>query len=189
MPKHVAFLRAINVGGHTVKMDNLRELFEEIGFSDVATYIASGNVIFDSLSKNVKDVESKIEIHLRDSLGYDVATFIRTMSELIKIAEYMPFSGGAKDIRSGTVYVAFLGKKPTEGLKKKLLSYTSATDEFHFHGKELYWLCRTRMMESSFSGALLEKTLGMPATLRNMNTIKKIIKKFLDIKNNESLTE
>lgn len=182
MPKYAAFLRAINVGGRTVKMDHLRRLFEEIGFSNVATYIASGNVIFDSASGNAENMEVKIENHLRDSLGYDVVTFIRTMPELTKISDYNPFGKTGKDTDGGTVYVAFLGKKPGLISRDKILSFSSARDEFHFHGCELYWLCRTKMMESTFSGALLEKTLGLHATIRNMNTIRKIINKFLEKK-------
>ena len=69
MPKYVAFLRAINVGGHTVKMDQLRRLFEALGFSDVQTFIASGNVIFDSKSKSTKALEKKIEKYLQDCTG------------------------------------------------------------------------------------------------------------------------
>src|SRR6185369_8391120 len=63
MPKYVAFLRAINVGGHVVKMDQLRALFEALGFANVETFIASGNVIFDSKSKNVAALERKIDRH------------------------------------------------------------------------------------------------------------------------------
>ena len=69
MPRYVAFLRAINVGGHTVKMEDLRRLFETMGFANVETFIASGNVIFESKSKNTQAMERKIENHLRESLG------------------------------------------------------------------------------------------------------------------------
>ena len=47
MPRYITFLRAINVGGHTVKMDRLREIFESLGFANVETFIASGNVVFE----------------------------------------------------------------------------------------------------------------------------------------------
>src|SRR6185503_16055156 len=70
MPKYIAFLKAINVGGHIVKMDYLRQLFEEMGFSNVKTFIASGNVIFDSASKSGKTMEKKIEEFLHSRLGY-----------------------------------------------------------------------------------------------------------------------
>src|ERR1700694_4608695 len=97
MPKYVAFLRAINVGGHTVKMDHLRNLFEAMGFSNVETFIASGNVIFDSKSRSTKTLEIKIERSLETNLGYKVATFIRSISELVAVARYKPFHDSDAD--------------------------------------------------------------------------------------------
>ncbi len=78
MSRCIAFLRAINVGGHTVKMDDLRRLFESLGFTRGETFIASGNVVFETTSKNTTALERKIEKKLRDALGYEVATFIMT---------------------------------------------------------------------------------------------------------------
>src|SRR4030095_12804333 len=82
MPRYVAFLRAINVGGHIVKMDQLRKLFTQLGFTDVETFIASGNVLFTSPSKSGAALEAKIEKHLKAALGYEVATFVRTATEV-----------------------------------------------------------------------------------------------------------
>ena len=65
MTRYVAFLRAINVGGRRVKMHHLRELFESLGFSNVETFIASGNVIFDSPAEDTRKLEQRIEDHLR----------------------------------------------------------------------------------------------------------------------------
>ena len=76
MPKFIAFLRAINVGNHTVTMDQLRRLFEELGFTNVETFIASGNVIFDAKAKTVSSLEAKIEKHLEKVLGYEVSTMV-----------------------------------------------------------------------------------------------------------------
>ena len=78
MAKYIAFLRAINVGGRTIKMDHLRTLFAQMGFADVATFIASGNVIFDSPETDTVVLERTIEDGLQDMLGYRVDTFIRT---------------------------------------------------------------------------------------------------------------
>ena len=73
-------------------MDHLRRLFEALGFTNVETFIASGNVIFDSTSKSTKGLERKIEDYLHQTLGYEVATFIRTTSEVAAIAQYKPFA-------------------------------------------------------------------------------------------------
>ena len=178
MPKYIAFLRAINVGGHTVKMDYLRSLFEGVGLANVETFIASGNVIFDSKSSNTMSLENKIEKHLRKILGYEVRTFIRSSSELAEVADYEPFSKAELNAAGNSLYVGFLAGNPGNDAKKKVLSLSGATNDFAVYGRELYWLIRTSFSESAVSGALLEKTLGMPATFRNMNTVKRIAAKY-----------
>lgn len=178
MPKYVAFLRAINVGGHTVKMDHLRSLFEAIGFANVETFIASGNVIFDSRTRNTSALERRIEKHLRDALGYEVSTFVREMSEVAAVANSKPFSNAELDGTGTILYIGFVANIPDNEVKQKLLSFSGEIDEFHVDGREVYWLCRKKFSESEFSGALLERTLGMRATLRNLNTVKKIAAKY-----------
>ncbi|HUE83720.1 MAG TPA: DUF1697 domain-containing protein [Pyrinomonadaceae bacterium] len=178
MPRYIAFLRAINVGGHTVRMDHLRRLFEALGFTNVETFIASGNVIFDSQARSATALEGKIEAHLEAQLGYKVATFIRSPAELAAIGNYKPFDSSALESKGNTLYIAFLPDKPPNEGKKKLSSFISDVDELHVAGREVYWLCRTTFRESNFSGAQLEKTLGMPATLRNANTVRKLAAKY-----------
>lgn len=178
MPKWVAFLRAINVGGHTIKMDYLRRLFEALGFSNVKTFISSGNVIFDSTSKSTKALERKIEYHLQETLGYEVSTFIRSTYELANIANYKPFAASELNAEGNALYIAFVADVPSDESKQKLLSFTTEDDDFHVKGREVYWLCRKKMSESEFSGALLEKVLGMQATLRNSTTVKRIASKY-----------
>src|SRR5262245_43574496 len=108
MPKYVAFLRAINVGGHVVKMDHLRSLFEALKFSNVETFIASGNVIFDSKTTDTKALESKIEKHLKQQLGYEVITFLRSLPELKAISAYKAFHDKELSNETNTLYVGFL---------------------------------------------------------------------------------
>jgi uncharacterized protein (DUF1697 family) len=174
MPKYIAFLRAINVGGHTVKMDALRRLFEALGFSGVETFIASGNVIFESTAPNPRALEKKIEGQLQEALGYAVATFLRTPAELRAVAGYRPFKDSELKAEGNVLYIAFVAGPPGEEATRKLQTFTTPVDEFHVHGREVYWLCHKKIGESRFSGALLEKTLGMPATMRNVTTVKKI---------------
>ena len=174
----VAFLRAINVGGHNVKMDRLRELFEALGHSNVETFIASGNVVFDSPARNTQMLEKEIEDHLRESLGYEVATFIRSAPELRDIVSYRPFEASELDREGSSLYIAFLHTPPGGEAREKLSAFRTEIDDFHVHGREVYWLCRTKMSESAFSGALLEKTVRMPATMRNATTIKRLAAKY-----------
>ncbi|MDB6124360.1 MAG: uncharacterized protein JWQ71_3353 [Pedosphaera sp.] len=174
MTRFIAFLRSINVGGRNVKMDELRRLFESLGFSNVETFIASGNVIFESTARNAKTLEKKIEVKLQEALGYSVAVFVRSADELADIANYQPFKGAGAD---AGLYIAFLPEPPEKAIREKLLSFKSKTDEFHFHNRELYWLCHTRFSDSTFSGPLLEKILGVKATIRNSTTVRKIAAK------------
>ena len=177
MPRYIAFLRAINVGGHTVKMDVLRQHFEALGFANVETFIASGNVVFETSAKNTRTLGKKIEQQLHAALGYEVATFIRTDAELAAIAQYQPFSSSALKTAQA-LNVAFLAEALDAASQNKLLALKTGIDDFHVHGCEVYWLCRTKQSESTFSNVVLEKTIGRAATLRGINTIQKLAVKY-----------
>lgn len=177
--RYVALLRAINVGGHTVTMAQLRALFEELGFANVSTYIASGNVIFESAEAADEALEAQIERHLQQALGYEVTTFVRSVAELAAIAAYAPFPPTDQPVHG--LYVSFLKAPLSAVAAERLLALNSDTDEFHVHGREYYWLCRTRLSDSPlFSSTLLPKTVGVPATQRNITTVKKLAAKYGD---------
>jgi uncharacterized protein (DUF1697 family) len=178
MPRYVAFLRAINVGAHIVKMERLCALFEELGFANVETFIASGNVIFESRAKSALALERKIEAHLLEALGYEVMTVVRTDNEVAAIAAHRPFPEAETAAEGAAVYIAFLAAPPNPEAAATLLAHRGAVDEFKIQGREIYWLCRTRFSESAFSGARLEKMLGARTTVRNSSTIRKIAAKY-----------
>ena len=178
MTTYAAFLRAINVGGHVVKMDRLRQLVESLGHARVETVIASGNVIFESAARDRRRLESAIALRLERELGYEVATFVRSAAELEAIAAYRAFPESGIDLPGPAVYVGFLAEAPPPPLRKAVESLASAVDAFHFHGRELYWLCRARRSsDSEFSGARLEKILKAPATLRNLTTVARMVER------------
>jgi uncharacterized protein (DUF1697 family) len=178
VPRYITLLRAINVGGnHTVKMESLRQLFESLGFSKVATFIASGNVVFETTTKNIKSLEKRIEKRLQEALGYEVAAFIRTEAELAKIADYKPFPQSRIDAAT-EFNIIFLADTVDEKSKQKVRALRTDTDEFRVHGREIYWLRRQRQSGSTFSTVPLEKTLGRPFTIRGTTTIKRMVLKF-----------
>ena len=177
MKKLIAFLRAINVGGRTVKMDRLREIFETMGFSNVETFIASGNVIFETKAKDVGKLEKTIEKELKEKLGFEVVTFIRSDSELAGIADYKPYSKSKIDSATA-LNVVFLSEPLDAKSKRLVMALKTDIDDFHVHGREVYWLCLKKQSESKFSNNLLEKTLGMKSTMRGMNTVMKMAKKY-----------
>ena len=177
MPRYFAFLRAINVGGHVVKMDRLREIFEQLGFCGVETFIASGNVVFESTSKNARALEKKAETGLREGLGYEVATFIRTEAELLEIANFQPFSK-SKLAAAVTLNIVFLGETLSEEATKRTIALRTDIDELQVNGREIYWLCRKKQSESTISNTVYNKTLGMPATIRGLNTLKRMAEQY-----------
>src|SRR5262245_62250290 len=107
----VAFLRGINVGGHVVKMDALKKPFEALGFTGVETFIASGNVIFESRSAPTAALERKIEAKLEAALGYEVRTFLRSAEEVAAVARQRPFAE-ARVRKAHALYVGFLAEAP-----------------------------------------------------------------------------
>jgi uncharacterized protein (DUF1697 family) len=177
MPRLIAFLRAINVGGHTVTMAELRRLFEAMGLKDVETFIASGNVIFAAPRGDAAVLQRKIEAHLHKSLGYEVKVFIRTVPEIAAIAQYKPFKE-AQLRTAQALNVAFLAAPLDAGATKALLALRTDIDEFHVNGREVYWLCRKRQGESTFSNLRFEKALGIRSTFRGLNTVVKLSAKY-----------
>jgi uncharacterized protein (DUF1697 family) len=160
-------------------MSDLKLSFEALGFDDVETFIASGNVIFDTNESDEAKLERTIERALDADLGYPVETFVRSVAELAEIAARDPFSSrpeAAGEKRS--VYVAFLGRKPTTEAVERLTALATEDDTFTVVAREVWWLRRGGIGTSRFSGGLLEKTLGMPATLRGLPTLLKIVAKY-----------
>jgi uncharacterized protein (DUF1697 family) len=178
LTRYVAFLRAINVGGHVVKMDALRRHFESLRLKSVETFIASGNVIFEAPAHDAASLEEEIEERLQKKLGYEVATFLRTPSELAAVVGQQPF-GAPDPLEAGhSLSVGFVKRAPDAEMSAKLQSHASDVDEFRIIGREVFWLCRVRISDSKFTGARLEKVLASPATFRNVTTVRKLAAKY-----------
>jgi uncharacterized protein (DUF1697 family) len=175
-PRLFAFLRAINVGGHTVAMPKLKAIFEDLGLAEVETFIASGNVIFASSAKSLGVLERKIETALERSLGYEVKTFIRTAPELVAISGHKPFPD-ARIRSAGAFCVGFLAQPLDAGATKSLLALKTDIDDFQLHDREVWWLCKTRQHESTFSNVRFEKATGARVTFRGFNTVAKLAAK------------
>ena len=172
--RYVAFLRGMNVGGHRVSMERLRDLFAALGFSDVATFIASGNVIFDTTAADASVLEKRIEAHLRQSLGYEVDTFLRTPAELADIVAHQPFAPAEVDVPGHTLHVGFLRAGLDEAASEKMLTFRTPMDDFRVHGRELYWLCRGKITDSLVAWPRVAKDVSMSVTMRNITTLRKL---------------
>lgn len=173
MTRYVAFLRAINVGGNTVvKMADLKRMIESLGLENVQTHIQSGNVIFES-GESAGSLEAGIERQLAKALGSRVQVFVRTMEQVKAIAAKSPFTAEGEE----TVHVVFVKEKPGKERSQALNARKSEADDFAVKGTEVYNLRRDRE-KSVFSNTLIEKTLQMPGTTRNMTVIRKIAEKY-----------
>ena len=155
-------------------MDRLRALFEEMGFADVKTLIASGNVVFESRSRTPGAIEKRIEEQLKRSLGYEVATFVRSGEEIMTIANHEPFPSSELSAPGHSIYVAFVRVAPARACAAALMNRCCDFDDFRIRGREIYWLCRGRFSESLTSSTDLERVLQCAATVRNVTTVRKL---------------
>lgn len=167
---HVALLRAINVGGRVVKMERLRQLFSDLGFRDVTTLIASGNVRFTPGRQQPAALERRIEQALADALGFEVTTFVRTSAEIAAIVRTEAMSAGTGE----SVLVGFLKAAPDAAARARVTALRTPGDELEVIGRELWWLRRGWISDSTLSGGALEKALGGPMTMRNITTVRKL---------------
>lgn len=174
MPRYIAFLRAINVGrGRSLKMQSLRQSFESLGFSNIETFIASGNVIFEASSKSVKSLQRTIARVLQEKLGYKVAVFIRTEAELASIANYRPFPQ-AKIESAAEFNILLLADRLDRPSRQNVMELQTNTNEFRIREREIYWLRQKMPGKSSFSTVPFQKALGKQFTIRSANTVKKL---------------
>jgi uncharacterized protein (DUF1697 family) len=172
--RYAAFLRAVNLGkNRRVTNDRLRELFEEAGAGEVATFRTSGNVVFEATS----DLARRLEDHLEKELGHEMVIFLRTDSELKEIAAAEPFP--AKDVgrSKGKLQVAIFEKKPTAAVKKKALALATDQDRLAFGKRELFWLPSGGYMEAELDRKALDELLG-PMTVRTKGTVDLLASKF-----------
>jgi uncharacterized protein (DUF1697 family) len=178
MPRYVAFLRAINVGGaHTVRMEVLRRAFEALGFSGVTSYTASGNIIFETPARNTAALENRIEEGLMEALGYEVIPFVRSCPELAKIAGFKPFPKSRFDA-GDQLGVVFLAAPLEAKVIPALKALQTPTDELQVEGRQVYWLRHRTAEGLVYSTVAFEKALAQPFTIRGVSTVRKIAEKY-----------
>lgn len=176
MERYVAFLRGMNLGKRRIKNDELRAEFETLGFEDVATFRASGNVIFATAEKSEGALTKKIEGGLGEALGYAVSVFLRGCAEVAAIAAQEPFDAKSVAASKGKLQVTMLAQKPTAAAHKKVLALATDEDSLAISARELFWLPSGGTLESELDFKVIEKALGK-GTQRTMGTIEQIAAK------------
>jgi len=178
MSRYVAFLRGMNLGGRRIKNEELRRHFEEMGFEGVATFRASGNVVFASSGRGAEGkLARRVEAELDERLGYDVPVFLRSLEEVAAIAAREPFAPKLVARSKGKLQVSFLMENPTAAAKRQVLALATAEDLLAIEGRELYWLPSGGISESDLDWKPIDAVLG-PGTIRTMGTVEQIAAKY-----------
>ena len=173
--EYLSLLRGINVGGkNPVKMAALKELYEELGFFQVRTYIQSGNAVFLSPLSDPVEIGNLISRGILNLFGFKVSCLIRTRKDLIKIIRDNPFP----DADPAKVLVTFLDGRAEEDLEETLTAVKGASEEFRISDRHIILSCPEGYGRTKLSNHFLEQKSGCPATTRNMKTLNRIMDLF-----------
>src|SRR5512145_967705 len=173
MKAYVALLRGINVGGHKrVSMDRLRQAFESLGFQNVSTLLASGNVVFHAPAQSRAALIRKIEAGLKRSLGHEISVILRTPEELRALAGLNPFRA-IRVTPQTRLFVTFLAEKPRTRLK---IPYLSPDKSYRILRRTRGELCSVLTVGPQWAKNLrqmdiLEKEFGKRITTRSWSTV------------------
>ncbi len=171
--RYAAFLRAVNLGS-TRKAPSaaLRAAFEDMGFTDVATFRTSGNVAFSAAGTTGGDdrLARTVEDGLEAALGFEVPVFLRSERRMRAIASHEPFDRAAAERSTGKLQVSLLAKAPGAAARRRVLALASEDEALAFRGAELYWLPSGGLMDSDLDLAAIDELIG-PSTRRTMQTI------------------
>jgi uncharacterized protein (DUF1697 family) len=170
--RYVAFLRAINIANRRIKMADLRALYEDLGYSGVATYIASGNVIFEAHSP---PLASGLECAFSERFGFTSEVFLRSSEDVSSIVEAVPWTG-VDDV----VEVSFLECESEFGRARALKATAVAPEQLVVAGREIFFLRgRGRGVPTTHKESTSMNLLDMKMTRRGMSTVDQIHARFL----------
>ena len=170
VPRYVAFLRGINLGStNKISMPELRALATDLGYTDVATYINSGNLIFSS-GKKAAELEREISAAIKERFGTRTDVAVRTPAQLRNILAENPYPEG----NPSQVTVAFLTKPAPPEAKEKVAAVATDAEPFTFAGSEIYVHYSNGMGRSKLAEKF-SSVIGVSATVRNMRTVAKVL--------------
>jgi uncharacterized protein (DUF1697 family) len=177
MTVYVSMLRAVNVGGTSrIKMDALRALYESLGFQDVRTLLASGNVVFRSGIKDRGQLVKRIMQEIERKLGLHVEVILRTLAEIADIVERGPVLSPRADMAK--LHVMFLADVPLAPAQAALAKWHKTAklpEMLEMRGPEIYLFYPNGVGRSKLTNAVIEAKLGTSGTARNWNTVTKLL--------------
>ncbi len=163
MTGYVALLRAVNVGGHKLIMEDLKAIATKLGFAKVRTYIASGNLLFSS-NLGEGEVKAKLEARLAEHMGAEVPVMVRTASELQRVVSGNPFTADPRN----RVAAIFLDHAPPAGTAETARNV--ADERIALGEREVY----VAYGEHGMGQSRLKIPAAKAGTARNMNTVAKL---------------
>lgn len=168
MTRLIALFRGLNVGGHKAPMAELRALIEAAGGRNVATYIQSGNAVFDS-GAAPGPLAAKIEKAFLAHFGYTSDTVLRTLPEWRAAMAATPFKSETRNHKA--VHIGFFKAKPDPARTEALSIFEANGERLVVKGREAHLLVPNGLARSKLANALLARNLGAPLTLRNWRTV------------------
>lgn len=173
MTKYVALLRGINVGpAKRIAMAGLRDLFAELGFTDIRTYLQSGNIVFSAPDRTPDVLANQIETAIERELRLAVACLVRTSDELRSVIGGNPFRGKITD--GSKMMVLFLSKAPTGKLRAVHDPSKLSPDEIRLRERVIYQWCPEGLLAAPDVSAFVMKHWKVAVTVRNWNTVQKL---------------
>ena len=175
MKTYLSILRGINVGGkRIIKMDALRQLFVELGFQNIQTYIQSGNVIFQSRKIDLEKLEQQITEAIGSKFNLDVPVIVKACEELKQVIESNPFlNDQTKD--TAHLHLTFLSEKPDQLHLTKIKNDLFLPDEFQIIDQVVYLYCPNSYSNSKLTNRFFETNLKTIATTRNWKTANELL--------------
>ncbi|WP_396144703.1 DUF1697 domain-containing protein [Flavobacterium sp.] len=178
MTKHLALLRGINVSGHNmIKMEALKTTLETIGFTNVVTYIQSGNVFVETEEESGFGVGFKIKQEIFKTFGHEVPVIVIGKNDLELCFKNNPFLK-QKDVDTKKLYVAFISKELSSSAINELKISQFKPDEAVIDGNRIFIKYDIGAGKTRLDQKYIEKKLNVTATIRNWNTVTKLLEMY-----------
>jgi uncharacterized protein (DUF1697 family) len=171
--RYIALLRGVNVGGkNMIKMETLREMVASLGFSNVKTYVNSGNVAFDAKKASDTTIAKKIHDAIDKELGMDISVMVRSADEIKKIISKNPYDGQFENDKY--LHIFFLNDELSKEDRDRLLANNSDVEFISIDGRIIYYMLKISILDSVLGKGFIDKKLKIPSTARNWRTVNKV---------------
>lgn len=175
MPVVICLLRGVNVvGRNKVAMSALRELCGSLELQDARTWLQSGNLLFKTKQRSLPALKARLHSSFEKTFGFHSEMVLRTPADLRQVVAHNPFAGRS-GIEPAKLGVSFLAGSPAATASIDMLKFRGFPEEIHLHGRELFVYFPEGMGRSKLPWSKLDKVLGTPGTMRNWNTVQKLL--------------